>query len=68
MFTVYDFLNLCTDDFATITICDLANGDANDVFCDTMHKAMWSDFADYTVMSFDFYKGKITLNIDTSEA
>lgn len=65
--TVYDFCNLCTEDSEVITICDLAHGEAKDVFCGPLWEAMRSDYADWEVISYDFWGRTLALNINTAE-
>ena len=65
--TVRDFLTLCTEDMEPVTICDLANGEVKDYHFDTFWEACKTNLVDYELLSFDFYRGKLTLNIDTSE-
>lgn len=49
--TVYDLLYLCTDDGTTIAIWDLLG--EKRVFTGSIRDAMYSEYADYEVMSYD---------------
>lgn len=64
--TVYDFLSLCCDDSSKCSIWDCKTEET--VFDGSMSDAMFSEYADYEVLSFDspgYYF--ICLNIDTSD-
>ena len=65
--TVYDFCNLCTDDSHEICIYDMRVGD--DVFKGTIDDAMYSDYSEYEVLSYDLDYGDVymCLNIETDE-
>lgn len=67
MMTVYDFCDHCIDSYNEITIYDFRTGE--DVFKGTMSDAMYSDYADYEVQSFDLEYGNnyLCLNIETDE-
>ena len=60
--SIYDFVNMLTDDAVTIAIydyteeCEIFRGEARD--------AMFSDYSDYEIMAIDF-DGIIILNIET---
>jgi hypothetical protein len=62
---VYSFCVLACEDSIPCAIYDMTtdeevvNGDFKD--------CMDSDYSDHEVMSFDVYKGKIILNIETDE-
>ena len=65
--TVYDFCYLCTDDGNEICIYDLITGE--EVFKGTIDDAMYSEYANYEVQSYDldFASKYFCLNIDMSE-
>ena len=67
---VYDFCNLCTDDGTIVAVYDFAAGD--EIFCGTMSDAMWEDFSNCEVLSFDICppdgRGvSLILNIETED-
>lgn len=67
---VYDFCNLCTDDSTIIAVYDFTSED--EIFCGSMRDAMWEDFSDCEVLSFDICppdgRGvSMILNIETEE-
>lgn len=64
--TIYDFCNLCTSDLHDICIYDMTT--EKEVFNGTISDAMYSDYADYEVLSFDLEYSKkeyLCLNIET---
>jgi len=68
--SVYDFCYTCTDDGAIIVIYDMTT--ETEVFHDTMREAMFSDFCDYEVLSFDICPNdgrgiSVILNICTDD-
>lgn len=63
--TVYDFCFLCTDDSNEICIYDMNENVEDEVFNGTMDEAMYSDYSDCEVLSFDYYGGELCLNIET---
>lgn len=63
--TVYDFLYLCTDDSVVIQIWDQAQESIVAV-CE-IRDAMYGDYADYELDSFDICEQGLILNIDTGE-
>ena len=65
--SVYDLCSLCTDDQAEVHIYDM-NADVEDeVFVGTMRDAMYGDWSEYDVDSFDYTPDGLILNIDTTE-
>ena len=71
--TVYDFCNLCTDDAHEVAIYDFTK--EREVLRGSMRDAMFCDYADDEVLSFDLdpWGGKDTgvylvLNIETEES
>ena len=65
--SVYDFCHLCTDDQVEIRIYDMNNDVEDEVFVGEMRDAMYGDFAEYDVDSFDYTPDGLILNIDTTE-
>lgn len=65
--SVHDFCFLCTDDQVEIRIYDMNDDVEDEVFVGTMRDAMYGDFADYEVDSFDYTPDGLILNIDTTE-
>ena len=65
--SVYDFCSLCTDDSVEVSIYDMNEDVEIGVFGGSMRDAMYSDWADYEVDSFDLTPDGLCLNIDTSE-
>lgn len=65
--SVYDFCSLCTDNQTEISIFDMNHEVQDEIFKGTMRDAMFSDFADYDVDSFDYTTDGLILNIDTTE-
>lgn len=63
--TVFEFCNLATDDGVQVAIYDM-NKDV-EVFRGEMREALYGDYSDHEVWSFDFdNRGVIILNIDTN--
>lgn len=61
--TVYDFCNMCIDNYSPIDLYDTNNGTV--VFSGTMYDALYSDYSEYEVVSFDPPVGdKLTINIE----
>ena len=65
--SVYDFCSLCTDDLEAVRIYDMNEEVEDEVFFGTMRDAMYSDWAEYDVDSFDLSPEGLCLNIDTAE-
>lgn len=63
---VYNFCQLCTDDSAEIKIFDMNPDNEKEVFSGTIRDAMFGEYSDWEVWSFDFVEGDLILNIDTS--
>ena len=67
MIDVRAFCWLCTDGSAKITIYDMNPMVEDNVFTGTMADAMYSDYKNSEVWSYDFVAGTLILNIDTSD-
>ena len=63
---VYNFCQLCTDDSAEIKIFDMSPDNEKEVFSGTIRDAMFGEYSDWEVWSFDYVEGDLILNIDTS--
>jgi hypothetical protein len=61
---VYDFCILACDSYP-IAVYDMTKNE--EVFNGEINDLMYSDYANYEVMSFDLDNGKIILNIETEE-
>lgn len=68
MMSVYEFCGLSTDDGMEVSIFDMNEEVTTEVFVGTMRDAMYDEnYSDCVVWSFDLDRGRIMLNIDTSE-
>lgn len=65
--SVYDLCSLCTDDQAEVHIYDMNDDVEDEVFVGTMRDAMYGDWSEYDVDSFDYTPDGLILNIDTTE-
>ncbi len=59
--TVYEFCSLCISEYAEIKLYDVDN--EKEVFSGTFDEAMYSEFSEEEVQSFEVDNGEITINI-----
>lgn len=67
---IYEFVNLLTDDSATIAVYDFTAGE--EIFCGEARDAQFEDFSDCEIMSIDIIPAdsrgvSVILNIETEE-
>ena len=67
MMSVADFCDMCTDSCTRMRIWDMNEDVENEIFAGTMEEAIYSEYADYDVESFDISDNVICLNICTAD-